>query len=376
MDSRDRIAEIFNEQFIFGVLSDPKDKGAPKVQVSPFDKGGELFFQFTHVYPKKVLHENHSAVEAGGHLTALLGVYRQCMLYTAEADYHILCFGKLKIKKSPPTKKPAALTHDKQKSYILSPDGGYEFLKLLDIMDGNGRVKPSRYDKFRQINKFLELLSADLKTLSPKTAFRVVDFACGKAYLTFSLYYYLKFILNVDVTMTGLDIKEDVIAYCNDTAQRLNFSGLSFQNETISSYKGGADMVVALHACDTATDDCIVKSLDMKARYIFLAPCCQHEFFPQIETKSPALREILRHGVLKERFSALFTDAMRGRLLEAYGYSVGIMEFIDMEHTPKNLMIKAVRTSAPDKREIDALSSLYREMGIEPYIIDRLTDIS
>lgn len=235
------------------------------------------------------------------------------------------------------------MSHNRVKRYILEEGIPVPFLIDLGVQTGDGKIMRARYDKFRQINRFLEFIEDILPTLPKEETVRILDFGCGKSYLTFAMYYYLHCLKEYDVEITGLDLKEDVIDNCNQLAAKYGYEKLHFCKGNIADYKmkDSVDMVVTLHACDTATDYALEKAVRWNAKIIMSVPCCQHEVNRQIQNKE--LASILQYGIIKERMSALITDAVRAQLLEAQGYDTNILEFIDMEHTPKNLLIRAVR---------------------------------
>ena len=235
------------------------------------------------------------------------------------------------------------LTHDRPKNYLLPEDTPVDFLVRLGVMSPAGKVLAAKRDKFKQINRFLEMVDDVASSLPPSGVIRVLDFGCGKAYLTFALYYYLAVVKQKEVHLVGLDLKQDVVEFCSRVAQDLGYAGLSFAVGNIQGYTQTepVDLVVTLHACDTATDDALVKAVEWGARVILSVPCCQHELFHQLA--SDVMRPLLRHGILKERLTALVTDAARASLLESAGYSVQILEFVALEHTAKNLLIRAVK---------------------------------
>lgn len=236
-----------------------------------------------------------------------------------------------------------ALSHDRSKQYILKEGEPVDFLVDLGVQTPDGRVVKARYDKFRQINRYLEFIEDILDKLPENRTIRIIDFGCGKSYLTFAMYYYLKIMQGRDIAVTGLDLKEDVIRRCNALAEKLGYERLHFEQGDISSFQGEekVDMVVSLHACDKATDYALEKAVKWGAEVILAVPCCQHELNGQIHCD--ILQPVLKYGVIRERMAALITDALRADLLEEHGYSVQILEFIDMEHTPKNLMIRTVK---------------------------------
>ena len=243
-------------------------------------------------------------------------------------------------------------SHNRQKRYILQEGIPVDFLVDLGVMTPEGKVIRSRYDKFRQINRFLEFIEDILPQLPKDRQVHIIDFGCGKSYLTFAMYYYLKQLQGYDIAITGLDLKKDVIEKCNALACRYGYEHLEFLHGDIADYEGtdSVDMVVTLHACDTATDYALYKAVRWNARVILSVPCCQHELNRQIECED--MSAVLQYGLLKERMSALFTDGMRAELLNAAGYKTQILEFIDMEHTPKNILIRAVRESAVKKIQL------------------------
>ena len=212
-------------------------------------------------------------------------------------------------------------------------------------MTHDGQVVKSRYDKFRQINRFLEFIADVLPELPKDRPVRIIDFGCGKSYLTFGIYYYLKCLKGLDVRITGLDLKEDVIRHCGQLAKKYGYEDLEFLQGDIAGYEGGnqVDLVVTLHACDLATDYALEKAVSWGAKVILSVPCCQHELNRQMENELMA--PVFGYGLIKERMAALYTDAIRAQVLEYKGYGTQILEFIDMEHTPKNILIRAVRRS-------------------------------
>lgn len=215
-------------------------------------------------------------------------------------------------------------------------------------MNKEGKVFNKRYDKFKQINRFLELVEDVIPNIKSKETINIIDFGCGKSYLTFALYYYLVKILQLDVNIIGLDLKEDVIEFCNNVASELSYDKLKFIHGDIKDYKGinKVDMVVTLHACDTATDAALVQAINWNSKVILSVPCCQHEFYSKIQ--NPVLEPMLKHGIIREKLASLVTDSLRANILEIQGYNVSLLEFIDMEHTPKNILIRAIKSNTID----------------------------
>ncbi|WNQ10468.1 SAM-dependent methyltransferase [Paenibacillus aurantius] len=378
-------------QLLQAVLSGPRRKApdqASKIKVKPVLLKGKLHYQFSSTVGQKELHDNLEPAPAALKLAELLReAFKQGLLQSAEADYQVLVNkkGKAALLRKPATRKPeeAGLSHNRRKNYLLEEGVPVPFLVELGVMTREGKVAAAKYDKFRQINRFLEMIDDVMPALADKEQIRIIDFGCGKSYLTFALYHYLVQLQGKKVTVTGLDLKEDVIRHCSALAARLEYSGLRFEMGDIADYSdaGRVDMVVTLHACDTATDAALEKAVRWEADVILSVPCCQHELFGQV--KSETLAPMLTHGIIKERFSALATDSVRARLLELVGYRTQLLEFIDLEHTPKNLLIRAVKQSPPDKETLARLAAEYKTfrsfLAIDPYLeralADRLGDV-
>lgn len=340
---------IQGEDLILAVFSNLRSRENityTKVDTEPVLIGGEMKYQFTYEYEEKVNHKNLNIEEALEELEYLYhDKFRQIMLFTEKADYQILISKKRKVKiiKQDPTRTKGDLSHNRQKQYILENNKKHDFLIRLGVMNREGKVNPTRYDKFRQINRFLELVEDIIPAIEKEETINIIDFGCGKSYLTFGLYYYLVEILKLDVNIIGLDLKEDVIDFCNIVAKDLKYDKLKFIHGDIADYEGidNVDMVVTLHACDTATDAAIVKAIDWNAKAILSVPCCQHELYNKIDNE--VLEPMLKHGIIKERLASLVTDSLRGNILEIMDYQVQLVEFIDMEHTHKNILIRAIK---------------------------------
>lgn len=338
-----------NEKFIYGVFSNLRKKDInsfKKVNIKPVLIKDELKYQFTYEYPTKVLHKNLNQLETIDEVTKLLSeTFKQGMVFTKDADYQILISkkGKVAILKKKATKTHVDLSHNRKKQYILEEGEPIDFLVRLGVMNEKGKVIAKKYDKFKQINRFLEMVEDVIANLKKDKTINIVDFGCGKSYLTFALYYYLVKILKLDVNIIGLDLKEDVINFCNKVAEDLNYEQLKFIHGDIKDFEGlkKVDMVVTLHACDTATDAALVKAVNWNAEIILSVPCCQHELYDKIF--NPVLEPMLEHGIIKEKLASLVTDSLRANVLEILGYQVQLLEFIDMEHTPKNILIRAVK---------------------------------
>ena len=269
----------------------------------------------------------------------------------------------------------------KKKNYLLPEGRPVPFLVLLGIMNDEGKVISSRYDKFRQINRFLEFIDDILPEFTDKTAagqpLRIADFGCGKSYLTFAVHYYLTEIRHIPCEIEGLDLKEEVITYCNEMAKKLNLQNLIFHTGNIADYSGqhNPDIVITLHACDTATDYALKYAVERGARAILSVPCCQHQINTQLQKQDkataseipPEFTPLLKWGIIREKFSSLVTDALRGEWLEQQNYKVQMLEFIDMEHTPKNILIRAVKKST-GKDTTNKLPALAAALKVMPEI--------
>ena len=365
---------------ISGVLSNPR-KGVTeykKVTVKPVVLKEELKFQFAYILDRNTVHKNLNTDEAIEELKDLFNIYKQGVLYTGEGDYQLLINkkGKVKIIKNKATKTIDlnALTHNRKKKYVIEEGVPCDFLERLGVMDSEGNVFKSKFDKFRQLNKYLEVMEGSLKTLDLSRKLRIVDFGSGKAYLTFALYWYLVQKLGVEVEIVGLDLKKNVIELCNNIADELGYKDLSFKMGDIKGYTefDEVDVVITLHACNTATDDAIVKAVKWNAKLIMTVPCCQQELFKQIH--SEVMSPLMKHGTIKERIASLVTDSIRGNLLEALGYNVEIFEFIETEHTPKNLVIRAGNKGKASKKALDEYKAFRDQWNLTPYLEKALAD--
>ena len=376
---KDKIEKYFRQEIVRVVISNLK-KGAEceysKVTIKPYNSSKGIMYQFEYTVKNQVKHRNVEEYNLVDEIGLLLENYfTQCMVYGTESDYHINCYGdKIKAKTMAATKKIAIGGHNKKKRYILNEDEHIDFLVYLGVMTKDGKVVNSKYNKFRQINKYLELIKPSIDMLPKDRPLKIVDFGCGKAYLTFALYYYVVKILNMQAEITGLDLKEEVIDYCNKVARELGYDSLEFQKGNIKDYSRtqDVDMVIMLHACDNATDEGIVQSLKFNAKIIIAVPCCQHEFFRQIENEN--LEPILQFGILKDRMTALATDSLRAQILKALGFDVTVMEFIETEHTPKNLAIRAIRDGGFNKTEYEKYEKFRDFLDLDPYIERRMRE--
>ncbi|MEF2805810.1 MAG: SAM-dependent methyltransferase [Massilistercora timonensis] len=343
------LEDNLNSEFLLAVLSNPRRADGPnKVRIRPVRHKDRHVYQFEAFCGTQVFHQNLEKEEACGKILEYMENFRQMQLETQSAAVSALVSkkGKVTVKKKLRARKkaPAATDHNRKKHYILEEGIPVPFLQDLGVMTAEGKIVRTKFDKFRQINRFLEFIQDVLPKLPREREIRILDFGCGKSYLTFAMYYYLHELQGLDVRILGLDLKEDVIRACNQLSQRYGYEKLRFLEGNIADYTGAdeVDMVVTLHACDTATDFALAKAVGWKAKVILSVPCCQHELNGQMENE--LLRPILQYGLIKERLAALVTDGLRAQYLEREGYDVQVLEFIDMEHTPKNILLRAVRT--------------------------------
>ena len=374
-DLQSLFTDCLNETLIRVILSNPSSKdGVIKICARPMLKNKSLLFQIEEYTKTQVFHKNLTAGDAGSYLTGKLSSdassqtaeFKNALVETKSFTANVLVSKKgtitIKKKMNASSKQPKiSLSHNRKKKYILEEGIPVPFLIDLGVMTQNGNIVNTHYDKFRQINRFLEYIEDILPSLPTGRELRILDFGCGKSYLTFAIYYYLKVLKGYPVRITGLDLKEDVIRHCNELAVKYGYDKLEFLCGDIAYYDGCSqvDMVVTLHACDTATDYALAKAVGWGAKVILSVPCCQHELNKQM--KNDLLSPVLHYGILKERMAALMTDGLRAQILEANGYRTQILEFIDMAHTPKNLLIRAVYNGhcADNKAQIDELLAAF-----------------
>ena len=358
------LKEQFDDGVMLAVLSGQRKKEPDvpsRVRIRPVEIRGERVFQATATVGTKAIHKNYTLEEVLSYVEAsLTDGFSQLQIQGQMKDGTVLVSkkGKQTIKTRPhEALEPVKIqSHNRVKQYILKEGIPVPFLVDLGVMNKEGKVHTHSYDKFKQINRFLEFIEDILPSLQKDREVTILDFGCGKSYLTFAMYYYLKELKGYDVNIIGLDLKEDVIKKCSVLALKYGYKKLHFLQGDIADYEGvnKVDMVVTLHACDKATDYALAKAIEWDAEVILSVPCCQHELNYRIQ--NDLLEPVLKYGILKERMSALITDGIRAELLESEGYHTQILEFIDMEHTPKNLLIRAVKTG--DKASVAKLSQM------------------
>jgi hypothetical protein len=354
------------------VLSRPSGRGlARRVVVEPVELKAGPAYRFTRHLADRTTDENLAPDRARAHVAELLGEYRQALLQSPEADWQVL--GETVLKR-PPTRPEADRAHDRRKRRLLEEGRPVPFLVELGVMTPDGRVRKTRYDKFRQVNRFLELVDDVVPALRRDGVVRVVDFGSGRSYLTFAVHHLLTELRGREVDIVGIDLKADVVAECTALAGRLGSRGLRFEHGNIADFDAGGpvDLVIALHACDTATDDALAQAVAWEADAILAVPCCHKEAFRQLQAP-PELQPLLRHGLLKERVAALVTDGLRAQLLELEGYRTQLVELVPLEHTPKNVLIRAVRGGPAGPAARRSYESLRDLLGLEPSLERLLT---
>ncbi len=375
----DALKEVLASQPYKLVLSSGKGCEYQKIVVQL--KGD--YYQIEKYTQKQVFHENVKPAELETALRTLLELgYRQLNSYSDSEQMEMKISKKGKVllnrrKQEGAAAKAAPASHNKEKNYILKEGTIIPPLVDLGIFTPDGRVVKSMYDKYRQINRFIEIVDDAVSSLDEGKELTIVDFGCGKSYLTFILYYYFVELRHLPVTMIGLDLKADVIEHCNQVAKKYGYERLRFEMGDINGfrYEGAIDMVITLHACDTATDFALYNAIQWNTKMIFSVPCCQHELNAQIKTDE--LSVLTKYGIIKERVAALLTDGIRGSLLEACGYKTQLLEFVDLTHSPKNILIRAVKSNVSAKKRQASLDEVKRSMetfSVEPTLYRLLSE--
>ena len=354
-----------------------------KIIIKPLIIKNNFIYQFEQFKNNKAYHSNLTIEESIQKLSTIIENFYQYVVFTTESDIQIIRGKKdFNMKSTCNQKEIYSLEHNKVKKYILEEGTPIPFLIRLGIMGEDGKVFKKSYDKFRQINKYLEFIDETIKELKNKkyidTHIKAVDFGCGKSYLTFALHYYLKNIQNMTFEVIGLDLKKDVIEHCNQIAKDLNMENIEFLTGDIKDFNKlkNVDLIFSLHACNNATDYSLLKGLELDAKAILAVPCCQHEFNQKMSQNKKSEffafeNPIGKHGILLEKFASLATDALRAQVLELCGYKTQVMEFIDMEHTPKNILIRGIKEN-PNKNILEKKLQEYeiykKFLGIEPLL--------
>ncbi|MEF2820699.1 SAM-dependent methyltransferase [Clostridium sp.] len=374
------LEEVFKSEIIKIVISNKvkKDEKYNKIAINLKENNKNKFYQIEKFTDKQVFHENIKINEISDKVSELIfGNYKQMTAWSNNEIFDLKISKKGKIflgKKKNDNSKIVAKGHNKEKNYILKEGMIIEPLIDLGVFTKEGKVVNSKYDKYKQINRFIEIIDDEIKKNNYKEL-TILDFGCGKSYLTFVLYYYFVKIKNINVKMIGLDLKEDVIKKCNDIAKRYNYENLHFELGDINGFKynNKVDMVITLHACDTATDYALYNAIKWNSKMIFSVPCCQHEFNSQM--KANELSILTKYGIVQERVAALMTDSVRANLLECMGYKTQLLEFIDIAHSPKNILIRASKNNiSKEKKEksLNEVNNLIRTFNFNPTLYNLL----
>ncbi|WP_195999360.1 SAM-dependent methyltransferase [Clostridium sp. 1001271B_151109_B4] len=374
--------EIFKKEIMKIVISNKikKDEKYNKISICLKESNKNKFYQIEKFTDKQVFHENIKIDEINEKVYELIeGRYKQMTAWSDSETFDLKISKKGKIflgRKKNDNSKIIAKGHNKEKNYILKEGMIIEPLIDLGVFTKEGKVVNSKYDKYKQINRFIEIIDDEIKKNDYKEL-TILDFGCGKSYLTFVLYYYFVKIKNINVKMIGLDLKEDVIKKCNEIAKRYNYDNLHFELGDINGFKynNKVDMVITLHACDTATDYALYNAIKWNSKMIFSVPCCQHEFNAQM--KANELSILTKYGIVQERVAALMTDSVRANLLECAGYKTQLLEFIDIAHSPKNILIRASKANISKEKKEKSLvevKNLMDTFSFEPTLYNLLSN--
>ncbi len=346
------------------------------------EKNDSEYYQIERYTDKQVFHENISKEVLNDKLLEIIsGNYKQVNGWSQHYTYDLKISkkGKVNLKRNKGDNRAVEKkSHNNEKNYILKEGTIIQPLIDLGVFTKEGKVVRSMYDKYKQINRFVEIIDDEIKDKNC-TELTILDFGCGKSYLTFVIYYYFTKIRNIRVKMIGLDLKEDVISKCNKIAESYNYDNLHFELGDINGFKYNdkVDMVITLHACDTATDYALFNAIKWNVKNIFSVPCCQHELNSQMESKNLSI--VTKYGIIKERIGALLTDSIRGSLLECAGYKTQILEFIDIEHSPKNILIRAEKCNISKQKRNKALKeveNIMEEFNVKPTLYKLLKENS
>lgn len=370
---------LLQHQLVSATISQPrlKSNNLKRIKLKPVEIKNEYMIQFEFQHEHVLKHENLSLSGAAEKLVSLFLDFRQGLFQFTDEKVQIQLSKKSKVswKAEQTGTQHVELSHNRKKQYLLEDGIPYPFLIRLGVQTPDGKVKKQKYDKFRQINRFIEYIDDTLAYLPQDRTVRILDFGSGKSYLTFALYHYLRIEKGLDLRVTGLDLKKEVIEECQQIAEDLHYEQLEFLVGDINDYndESAVDMVVTLHACDVATDMALSRAVKWNAQVILSVPCCQHELNSQLN--APELGIMFQHGLIKERFSALATDSIRAELLSLVGYETQLMEFIDMEHTPKNILIRAYKTGKkPGIGQFERYQKFTSLLSAKPFLENELKE--
>lgn len=371
---------IKSKKLISATISQPRLKASDckRVKINPILLRGVYTLQLEYQYERVLKHENITLEQIPEKLEALFEQFRQCQAQFTDEKIHIQLSKKNKVlwkSEKMETSKEVELSHNRKKNYKLDPDTPYPFLIRLGVQTADGKIKNQKHDKFKQINRFIEFIEDSLSHLPTDRPIRILDFGSGKSYLTFALYHYLHIEKGLDIRVTGLDLKKEVIEECQQIANDLEFKHLEFLVGDIGDYneEASVDMVVTLHACDVATDLALGRAVKWGASVILSVPCCQHELNTQLN--APGLDIMLKHGLIKERFASLATDSIRAEILNMVGYEAQLVEFINLENTPKNILIRAYKTGKKATPEqLEGYKQFKRMLNAKPFLENELRE--
>lgn len=380
-DLKKAIKEIAEQEIIKVVISNKmsKDFEYNKINFALKEKGNKEYYQIEKFTDKQVFHENIEKDQLEDKMLEFISFYKQLSAWSTTNNFDLKISKKGKVflgKKKSDNSNLVNKSHNKEKNYILKEGMIIQPLIDLGVFTKEGKVIKSKYDKYKQINRFVEIIDDEIKKNDQKEL-TILDFGCGKSYLTFVLYYYFVEIKKINVKMIGLDLKKDVIKKCNEIAERYGYENLHFELGDINGFKynNKVDMVITLHACDTATDYALYNAIKWNSKMIFSVPCCQHEFNHQMKAESLSI--LTKYGIVQERVAALMTDAARANLLEVVGYKTQLLEFIDISHSPKNILIRASKGNvSKDKkdRSLREVNDLMNQFNFSPTLYNLLKD--
>lgn len=378
---KEQLITLINAKtLVQATISQPRQKSneLKRIRLKPLELRGVYMIQFEYQYERILKHENIQIENLQQQLNELFENFRQVHAEFTEQTVQIQLSKKNKVlwkSDQASSVKQINLSHNRKKHYLLDESTLYPFLVRLGVQSEDGQIKKQKYDKFKQINRFVEFIDDSLAHLPKDRQIRILDFGSGKSYLTFALYHYLKIEKGLNIRVTGLDLKKEVIEECNRIAKDLNYGDLEFQVGDINDYneETSVDMVVTLHACDVATDMALARAVKWGAKVILSVPCCQHELNRQLNV--PTLSIMTQHGLIKERFAALATDSIRAEILSLVGYETQLLEFIDMENTPKNVLIRAYLTGkVPTKEQRVKFNEFTQFLNAKPFLQEELQD--
>ena len=380
-DLKKAIKEIAAQEIIKIVISNKMNKDVEynKINFVLKEKGNKEYYQIEKFTDKQVFHENIEKDQLEDKMLEFISSYKQLSAWSSTNNFDLKISKKGKVflgKKKSDNSNLVNKSHNKEKNYILKEGMIIQPLIDLGVFTKEGKVVKSKYDKYKQINRFVEIIDDEIKKNDQKEL-TILDFGCGKSYLTFVLYYYFVEIKKINVKMIGLDLKKDVIKKCNEIAERYGYENLHFELGDINGFKynNKVDMVITLHACDTATDYALYNAIKWNSKMIFSVPCCQHEFNHQMKAESLSI--LTKYGIVQERVAALMTDAARANLLEVVGYKTQLLEFIDISHSPKNILIRASKGNvSKDKkdRSLREVNDLMNQFNFSPTLYNLLKD--